>query len=449
MAACYAPDIQFSDPVFGVLRGREASDMWRMLLSRATDFSLTFSDIQTSARPRRAKCVATYRFSQTGRKVVNRISVAFRDPRWPDCRTYTTASISGPGAARRSDSRAGCSAGRRSCRTRSARRRARVFAALPAAGRVMTRIESPSGQRRLSRRRMARSRWLRWFRIGHGRHDAHAPLSRAAAHAPRSRRRAAWCSSTAWRRGSRTDGAARIPLTMQRYGAGSCSIRTRRRACFPSIPTPWPTWRFQLGDRALLTAELFVAKAEPRRRCCAGGLRARRALAATLKVRPLLSGPRLSRAASRKSRVQFRRPHRRRPVRLATLWRLAGDRRGDERLLFARARLVSQLLLRPRARTRPRLQRRPRHARRLFVRSIAWRSGAVLSANEGATTTARDHREAARRHRTTRRAALGSTPRIVPPMPTSSRETKAARSSPVSHGSPTGAATRSSRCAAC
>ena len=36
MAACYAPDVEFSDPVFGVLRGREAGDMWRMLISRAT-----------------------------------------------------------------------------------------------------------------------------------------------------------------------------------------------------------------------------------------------------------------------------------------------------------------------------------------------------------------------------------------------------------------------------
>ena len=47
MAACYAPDVQFSDPVFGVLRGGEAADMWRMLISRATEFSLTFSNIRT------------------------------------------------------------------------------------------------------------------------------------------------------------------------------------------------------------------------------------------------------------------------------------------------------------------------------------------------------------------------------------------------------------------
>jgi ketosteroid isomerase-like protein len=45
MAACYAPDVQFSDPVFIDLNGREAADMWRMLCSRAQDFSLSFSAV--------------------------------------------------------------------------------------------------------------------------------------------------------------------------------------------------------------------------------------------------------------------------------------------------------------------------------------------------------------------------------------------------------------------
>lgn len=77
MAACYASDVEFSDPVFGVLRGREASDMWRMLLARAAEFSLTFSDIKSVGQTATANWVATYRFSQTGRLVVNRINARF------------------------------------------------------------------------------------------------------------------------------------------------------------------------------------------------------------------------------------------------------------------------------------------------------------------------------------------------------------------------------------
>ncbi len=77
MAQCYAPDVQFSDPVFNTLRGREAGDMWRMLTSRADEFSLHYSDIATIGQTGTARCVAAYRFSQTGRMVINRIEARF------------------------------------------------------------------------------------------------------------------------------------------------------------------------------------------------------------------------------------------------------------------------------------------------------------------------------------------------------------------------------------
>jgi ketosteroid isomerase-like protein len=77
MAACYAEDVRFSDPVFEDLRGSEAADMWRMLTARAQDFSLTFGHVQADERQGSAQWVATYLFSQTGRTVVNRIEARF------------------------------------------------------------------------------------------------------------------------------------------------------------------------------------------------------------------------------------------------------------------------------------------------------------------------------------------------------------------------------------
>jgi ketosteroid isomerase-like protein len=77
MAACYAPDAAFSDPVFGELRGDEIGEMWRMLVTRAQDFSLAFSDVTADDRIGRAHWVASYTFSQTGRAVVNRIDARF------------------------------------------------------------------------------------------------------------------------------------------------------------------------------------------------------------------------------------------------------------------------------------------------------------------------------------------------------------------------------------
>ena len=77
MVACYSADIVFSDPVFGTLRGEDAKDMWRMLITRAKDFTLTFDSVRSDERGGGAHWVATYLFSQTGRVVVNDIQARF------------------------------------------------------------------------------------------------------------------------------------------------------------------------------------------------------------------------------------------------------------------------------------------------------------------------------------------------------------------------------------
>lgn len=77
MASCYASDIQFSDPVFTNLQGNEAADMWRMLTSKAQDFSLVFDGISADDKKGQAHWIATYTFSQTGRVVVNDIHASF------------------------------------------------------------------------------------------------------------------------------------------------------------------------------------------------------------------------------------------------------------------------------------------------------------------------------------------------------------------------------------
>jgi ketosteroid isomerase-like protein len=81
MARCYHRDVFFSDPVFPRLRGREASDMWRMLLSRATDLQVTLDEAAGDAEGGTAHWTARYTFTRTGRPVVNRVRAmfAFRD----------------------------------------------------------------------------------------------------------------------------------------------------------------------------------------------------------------------------------------------------------------------------------------------------------------------------------------------------------------------------------
>lgn len=76
MAACYHPEVHFSDPVFADLRGEEAGDMWRMLCGRATDLRIEFDEVTVDEDRGSAHWEAWYTFS-TGRKVHNVIDASF------------------------------------------------------------------------------------------------------------------------------------------------------------------------------------------------------------------------------------------------------------------------------------------------------------------------------------------------------------------------------------
>ena len=73
MGRMYAPTATFSDPAFPMLSGPEAALMWEMLMTRATDFSLSYNVIHESDERAQAIWVAHYTFAQTGREVENRI----------------------------------------------------------------------------------------------------------------------------------------------------------------------------------------------------------------------------------------------------------------------------------------------------------------------------------------------------------------------------------------
>jgi ketosteroid isomerase-like protein len=78
MAACYAPDAHFSDPVFPDLNGDEPGRMWRMLTSGAADLRVELREHEASETTGSAHWLARYTFTQTGRPVVNDIRASFR-----------------------------------------------------------------------------------------------------------------------------------------------------------------------------------------------------------------------------------------------------------------------------------------------------------------------------------------------------------------------------------
>ena len=78
MAACYAPDAHFSDPVFTDLRGQEPGAMWRMLTGRSEDLSVELAEHSADGDRGSAHWIARYTFGATGRKVVNDVRAEFR-----------------------------------------------------------------------------------------------------------------------------------------------------------------------------------------------------------------------------------------------------------------------------------------------------------------------------------------------------------------------------------
>lgn len=78
MVKCYHPNIEFQDPAFGILKGKEVSNMWRMLISRSKgNLKIAFSNVKADDESGSSKWIATYNFSKTNRKVVNVIHANF------------------------------------------------------------------------------------------------------------------------------------------------------------------------------------------------------------------------------------------------------------------------------------------------------------------------------------------------------------------------------------
>jgi len=77
MQSCYADNATFSDPVFENLNAAEAKAMWQMLITRGKDLQLEFKNVEANDSTGSAEWVATYTFSATGNKVVNKIKANF------------------------------------------------------------------------------------------------------------------------------------------------------------------------------------------------------------------------------------------------------------------------------------------------------------------------------------------------------------------------------------
>jgi ketosteroid isomerase-like protein len=81
MKKCYHPNIQFSDPVFPSLQGKEAGAMWAMLIGNLgknkDGWRLECRSVQATETEGSCHWEAYYTFSATGRQVHNIIDACF------------------------------------------------------------------------------------------------------------------------------------------------------------------------------------------------------------------------------------------------------------------------------------------------------------------------------------------------------------------------------------
>jgi ketosteroid isomerase-like protein len=76
MAACYAPDAHFRDPIFDV-KGADVPAMWTMLCEAGRDLEIEWRDVRADDASGSAHWEPRYTFSVTGRKVHNLIDARF------------------------------------------------------------------------------------------------------------------------------------------------------------------------------------------------------------------------------------------------------------------------------------------------------------------------------------------------------------------------------------
>lgn len=78
MSECYHPNITFHDPIFGLLKGENVSQMWKMLLDRNKGgIKIETSNIKADEHTGSVQWTASYSYSKANRKVVNIIQAQF------------------------------------------------------------------------------------------------------------------------------------------------------------------------------------------------------------------------------------------------------------------------------------------------------------------------------------------------------------------------------------
>jgi len=78
MLECYHDEVEFRDPVYGIVKGVAAKAMWLMILERGNELKIEFRNVSANENEGRVDWTAYYTYSKTDRQIVNRIHATFK-----------------------------------------------------------------------------------------------------------------------------------------------------------------------------------------------------------------------------------------------------------------------------------------------------------------------------------------------------------------------------------
>ena len=76
MNACYADNIRFEDPAFGVLEGDRARSIWNMLLLKGQS-TITYDIVESTLTSGKVNWTASYKYGPHKRPVINHVNATF------------------------------------------------------------------------------------------------------------------------------------------------------------------------------------------------------------------------------------------------------------------------------------------------------------------------------------------------------------------------------------
>ena len=78
MLECYHDEVEFRDPVHGIVKGVAVKAMWLMILERGNELKIEFRNVRANENEGSVDWIAYYTYSKTDRPISNKVHASFK-----------------------------------------------------------------------------------------------------------------------------------------------------------------------------------------------------------------------------------------------------------------------------------------------------------------------------------------------------------------------------------